>query len=574
MMMLFLLLSTYPWPIRPFDTAHGVSATLGDARATYNDQGEIIEYRFHRGIDIPASAGTDVFSIISGTARWDRSRGTKAHVRVEDHWYVHLSNRIRDGAPVIGIVDTVGTSNHPTRIGDVASDHLHFGIGDPPGPGTDPIGPFTNPLSNGGPERYSDTQNPRVYSLDFWRSGSEGNNPVEVKLPLWGKIDIRAKCRDIKNSGGVLTTTGIYRVKWFVVSRGVMPRIWYIPVEEIRFDQVQPPNNGAPVLLIYDRHHYTDESPFYYWVTNCIVDNEVEDRYWNTKLRFGEAWDGDDARINREAVLPDGEYRVWVLAYDIKGNGGDTLHRRGAEDEDVVLDNFVPYLDSVVVIAHRKDGDEVIYRGWWRWDGRSLSFCSASPGSVYRDDRLEVILVFSETMQKRNGCFCRIKGATTYEVNGSFSGKVRYKRDRWAGSFDVPDDHLLNGLDTLVVQGFDVVKHRLDTLVTTIGFRDNTGAWQNYEPGEDKHHRIYFAIAPIIKAFEPPEGKDDVEIEDKIVIKFSHPMDTVSVRKALSISPCVTGRKYEWDSDLKTLTIRINEDQGYFEFQGINRGLS
>ena len=342
MIFLYLLLSTYPWPIRPFDTAHGVSATLGDARATRDAQGRIIRYRFHRGIDIPAGSGTDVFSVISGSAISLPPYDQAGSVRIGNYLYDHLTNRIANGQSVIGIPDT--STTHPTQIGDVEVDHLHFQIG-PSG------GPYSNPLNeDGGLVNYSDNGNPIVYSLDFWRSGSEGDTALQVHSPLWGKIDIRAECQDRQTSGGVNTTSGIYKVEWYVRSIGMNPSVSYHPKDCIEFSQVQPPNNGAPVLLVYDRHNYSASSPFYYWVTNVIRNNDVVDEYWNTKLKIGEAWDGTDAKINGEAVLPDGRYRVWVLAYDVKGNGGDTLARHGAEDEDVILDNFVPYVESVVVI--------------------------------------------------------------------------------------------------------------------------------------------------------------------------------------------------------------------------------
>lgn len=118
---LFMILITYPWPIRPFNTAHGVSATIGDARGTATHP------RFHRGIDIPAHADTNVYSILSGTASTLGER-----VKVGNYWYIHLNNPIRDGSKVLGILDTVNTS--PTQIGDIAVDHLHFQIGQSNGP--------------------------------------------------------------------------------------------------------------------------------------------------------------------------------------------------------------------------------------------------------------------------------------------------------------------------------------------------------------------------------------------------------------------------------------------------------
>ncbi len=295
MISLLFLLSAYPWPIRPFNTAHGVSATLGDGR------GSATAPRFHRGIDIPDSAGTDVFSLTSGIARWTRAGDG---IRVGNYWYIHLNNMILDSSRVTGILDT--TTTHPTQIGDISGDHLHFQIG-PSG------GPYSNPLStDGGPVGFSDDGNPIVYSLDFWRSGSDTGTATQVQSPLWGNIDIRAECQDSGTSGGVNTTTGIYELKWFVHSKsGGMS---YGPIQTLTFDQVQPPNNGDPVLLVYDRHNYSASSPFYYWTTNYITgSHSVEDRWWNTKLRFGQQWNGADARINKEAKFPDGKYRVWAF---------------------------------------------------------------------------------------------------------------------------------------------------------------------------------------------------------------------------------------------------------------------
>ena len=299
---ILILLSSYLWPIRPFDTAHGVSATLGDGR------GNATGPRFHRGIDIPADSGTAVFSIYSGRVRYTKNSDG---IYVGEYWYIHLTNRVEENSPVTGIVDT--TTSSPTQIGEVmdygtpgpAGDHLHFQIG-PTG------GPYSNPLSyDGGPVGFSDNGNPIVYSVDFWKSGSEGETATQVYSPLWGKIDIRAYCQDKGTSGGVNTTTGIYKLEWLI--KNIDTKISYGPYQTLTFDQVQPPNNGDSVLLVYDRHNYSSGSPFYYWVTNYAnSSHNVEDRYWNTKLKSGQAWNGDDADFNSEAEYPDGEYNIIV----------------------------------------------------------------------------------------------------------------------------------------------------------------------------------------------------------------------------------------------------------------------
>ena len=150
---LTILISTYPWPIRPLGSAHQVSGTLGDAR------GGVAEPRFHWGIDIPAAFGTKVYSIVSDTAKWDGS-GINTYVRVGDYWYIHLDNRVKRDSFVLGILDTINTP--PDSIGKVLDypngDHLHFQIG--------PVGgPFVNPLIyNGGPVNYTDNGVPILYS--------------------------------------------------------------------------------------------------------------------------------------------------------------------------------------------------------------------------------------------------------------------------------------------------------------------------------------------------------------------------------------------------------------------------
>ncbi|MBE0433761.1 hypothetical protein IBX73_09915, partial [candidate division WOR-3 bacterium] len=322
--MLLILISTYPWPMRPFDSAHGVSATLGDAR------GSVADPRFHRGIDIPATNGTDVFSITSTDSAiapigYD-------YVRVGDYYYDHLTNRIDEGDSVTGILDTTTTS--PTQIGDVmdygtpgpAGDHLHFQVG-PAG------GPFENPLSHDdGPVGYDDTGAPSISSVDFWRQGSEEATAQQLDSILDGKVDIRARCQDTQTSGGVNNTSGIHKLEWLVTDTTGSDTLTI--AQTITFPQVQPPNNGDSVLLVYDRHNYTTYSPFYYWATNPIVNDQVEDRYWNTKRQEGEP-DSVDADSIEVAKFKDGYYWVKIYAYDISD-------RADSESVYVHVDNFSP----------------------------------------------------------------------------------------------------------------------------------------------------------------------------------------------------------------------------------------
>lgn len=97
--LLTILLSTYPWPIRPFGSAHQVSATLGDAR------GDTADPRFHRGIDIPASVGKKVYSIVSTDSAIMGGSGFNTYVYVGSYWYIHINTLVRTGDSVLGILD-------------------------------------------------------------------------------------------------------------------------------------------------------------------------------------------------------------------------------------------------------------------------------------------------------------------------------------------------------------------------------------------------------------------------------------------------------------------------------------
>uniref|UniRef100_A0A7C4YGF0 T9SS type A sorting domain-containing protein n=1 Tax=candidate division WOR-3 bacterium TaxID=2052148 RepID=A0A7C4YGF0_UNCW3 len=325
---LTFLISTYPWPLRPFNSAHQVSATLGDARGA----GTPDSARFHRGIDIPAIEGTKVYSIISDTAYWDGSSGINAYVRVGDYWYIHLKERKEDSTFVLGILDTTNTP--PDTIGKVldyppsgpSGDHLHFQIG--------PVdGPFQNPLFyDSGPVGYDDNGFPVISSIDFWRQGSEGDTAKQLVGVLDGKIDIRMKCKDVQTSGGGNNASGIYKLSYSIANK--YGNIVYNSGTTIVFPQVEPPNDGAPVLLVYDRHNYTSSSPFYYWMTNKIVNNEVINSYWNTKQKINQP-DSIDAESIEVAKYPDGDYWVLGYAYDKKGN-------YNMYNERVTIANFNP----------------------------------------------------------------------------------------------------------------------------------------------------------------------------------------------------------------------------------------
>jgi hypothetical protein len=226
----------YPWPIKPFEEVHRVDATLGDFRGSQTSP------RFHRGIDIPACNGTDVFSIRTGEVTV-RSEGTNVETvqvgwpdEVKHFFYVHVDAEVSTYDTAWGIVDTLT----PTHIADIkdlspsgcSKDHLHFQIGD-----TTNRSGFLNPLSydidttdadtTTGPNGFTDTLKPIIKQrivgsdtfpiIDFFPQGSDTLDSLPAPLDtLYSYIDIRVRAQDKNNSGGDTNTSGIYELEYYI----------------------------------------------------------------------------------------------------------------------------------------------------------------------------------------------------------------------------------------------------------------------------------------------------------------------------------------------------------------------
>jgi len=132
---LFLIFSVIPWPIKEFDKMHSVSSVMGDARD------EVSSPRFHRGVDIAATVGTEVFPIRSGWATFHGGgvdRTVKVfELRVSYYWcqrYTHVNENeeIDEGEWVSGIIEFRDNPEIIDMIAEVldypdpGGDHLHF----------------------------------------------------------------------------------------------------------------------------------------------------------------------------------------------------------------------------------------------------------------------------------------------------------------------------------------------------------------------------------------------------------------------------------------------------------------
>ncbi|MEO0293436.1 MAG: Ig-like domain-containing protein [candidate division WOR-3 bacterium] len=560
-LMLFIIagsLYSYPWPIRPFNQVHNVIATLGDYRKGITEDPHYP--RFHNGADIQASENTDIFSIESGECKWS---GTKENegVRVSDYAYIHLKNRYPKGLPVVGIADTSTTdedpnNDHPTKIGETNDlNHLHFAEG-PAG------GPYQNPLrEDEGLDGYSDNNLPVVLKPAFFPWGIELQRERIERSPdaLWGKVEIRAKMRDITNCGD---NSGVYMFAYSVVKK--QGSVVHSEISGI-FDQVTPPNDGNPVPHIYDTtlSRHAQSVTFHYWLTNPIIDHQVNNRYWNTKLKQGQAWNGSEALIDREAAYKDGWYRVWALGYDIRLNGGDTLNRKGADFTDVLLDNFVPYVYAVMVT--RKG--ELVYNAMWllndTQDGLVLD--KRNDENVSPGDRLTFKIYFSEEMDTHLNAIKVTLKKSSNELDID-DGARWIDKKTWEGSVTIPKD-FGKGKAVINISCRDLAGHLLDKHPGTIATRDGNGNWQRYEEGIDVNHKLYIGEAPIVTNTDPSDNATDVPIDKNITIVFSKRMDSIATERAVLVvsedgSDSVDFTPF-WSKNYDTLELRLRDELKY-----------
>jgi len=120
-------------------TAHGLSATFGEAGTHWSAR--------HTGIDFPVPRGTQVRAVTDGTVgtQWNPAYGYMARVTAPDGtqtWYCHLgSYRIRRGQVRAG--DVIAYSGNS---GNSTGPHLHFEVRPA---GADPIDPLPWLLAHG-----------------------------------------------------------------------------------------------------------------------------------------------------------------------------------------------------------------------------------------------------------------------------------------------------------------------------------------------------------------------------------------------------------------------------------------
>ena len=516
---------SYPWPVSPFTGPHPITGTLGEFRTPTT----ILDNHFHSGVDIGRGAGTNVYPSFSGDIPEKHGMSPK---NIENGWvqvgrgrYVHINvdDNLEPGQHCEVSVTLLGV------IGNVASfsPHLHF---EEYSGGTK-----LNPLAS--LDNYTDDGVPAVWKPTFWHqrydiSGNAVNDSLE-NSNIWGCVDIKAEAKDSQSNGS--GRVGMYRMGYAVQDEEGKV---YLYEENIEFEKIVGTiRNLNGVQYIYDIPH-CNNSLYFYWVTNRFVyaTNNAEDRYWNTKLKKGQVWNGADARINAEAEYPDGRYIVWAFGKDIKGNGGDFSNLVGADTSVIILDNFVPYVESVMI--EQGNNRYIAYWPSTPLDDNNLGELIVEEDGNFKPGEgiLVITLVFSEDMDTT------IKPLVGVRFSSGLWKKVREgmwadmrKYSGWTEDDFIPEDE--EGKARLEVVGaVDLGGNAMDGNPRTIGYRDVSGIWRNLEIQVDDNYEFWINGLPHVVSTDPSNNENNVPIDNgKVIIKFSKPMDTQSTQGAISI---------------------------------------
>jgi hypothetical protein len=268
-------LTSYPWPLEPFDHEHPVRGNFDDPRVLF--VGDELSSNFHFGIDISAADGTPVYAVAPGIV----SRHPD-HVAVRtssggEFGYWHLTPAVR--------------SRQRVARGDLLGyvqrgwGHVHFA--------ESLNGVYVNPLRRGALTPYADRTPPTVEAVSITRAGKTVN-PAKVS----GVVDLTCDAYDVPELDPPWpwqeTRVTPALIRWRIVRADGNPATRWETAVDFRF-ALLPSNLFNLVYARGTKQNHAGRPGRYVFYL---------DEGWST------------------AQLRNGSYRLVVGAWDTRGNGG------------------------------------------------------------------------------------------------------------------------------------------------------------------------------------------------------------------------------------------------------------
>ncbi len=320
----------FPWPLDPQGQWHEMTATMGEARGSYDTDDS--RHHLHSGVDVFGVYGQTVRAVreekvTSPLANWGfgtLNEGFRAGLMTYVHLRVGRSERdeMLDPNTFIPVRDTAGKvvrvrlrRGTRLRVGQALGTinrmyHVHMNLG-PPGAELNPLAlPF-----NGYGDHFAPRINRDGVQL-FDESGARMTEKREGRLVVRGRVRIVVDAFDQVDGNQPRRRLGLYKLGYQLLQPDGTPAPGFEqPRVQIEFDRL-PPDREAPKIVYADESGITvygsNETRFLYEVTNNVRHGRAERGLWDT------------------TALPPGDYTLRILAADFAGN-------EATENRDVLI---------------------------------------------------------------------------------------------------------------------------------------------------------------------------------------------------------------------------------------------
>ncbi|HEX8071753.1 MAG TPA: hypothetical protein VF546_17515 [Pyrinomonadaceae bacterium] len=317
-------IETCPWPLAPQWQRHELTATLGEARGTYDSDDS--RDHLHSGVDVFGGYGETVRAVYEEKVGSPLGSGgfgalgeglrvgvfTYIHMRVgrDEHDAMFADERfgaIKDGAGKLARVrvrrgtrfkvgDALGTINR--------MNHVHMNLG-PPGA---ELNPLALPLAGFGDKVAPKIERDGVQLFD--EAGARLTTMRNGRLLVGGVVRIVVDAYDQVDGNQARRRLGLYRLGYQILRADGTPAPGFEqPRVQIEFNRL-PPGSDAPKIAYAAESGITvygnKATRFLYEVTNTVRDGRATVGRWDA------------------SKLPPGEYTLRITAADYAGNEAES----------------------------------------------------------------------------------------------------------------------------------------------------------------------------------------------------------------------------------------------------------